>query len=97
MYVVATPVLSVVTKAPNAPPPATLDGSAFAFAAEFGLDVLLYVSNLKPNALLRPPIPTAAPFNPVSPNTPGEKAKPIPSPPFPLPSYLLPKFTFPEK
>ncbi|MGW8054818.1 hypothetical protein ACWEYA_13565 [Staphylococcus shinii] len=40
MYVVATPLEFVVTNAPNAPPPATFDGSASALADELGLEVL---------------------------------------------------------
>ena len=37
--VVAIPFLSVLTKAPKAPPP-TLRGSAFALASDLGVDVL---------------------------------------------------------
>nr|WP_311766376.1 hypothetical protein [Staphylococcus capitis] len=60
---------------------------------------------MKPNAFFNPPIPTAAPSLPISPRLPGEKAKPIPSPPTiavsPVsslcPSYLLPRLTLPVK
>ncbi len=39
--VVAIPFLSVLTKAPKAPPPPpTLRGSAFALASDLGVDVL---------------------------------------------------------
>ena len=79
--VVAIPFLSVLTKAPKAPPPPTLRGSAFALASDLGVDVLWYVSNLKPKALFKPPIPTAAPSLPICPKGPGENAKPMPSPP----------------
>lgn len=79
--VVASPLLSVLTKAPKAPPLATLDGSALALASASGVEVLWYLSNLKSKALFKPPIPTAAPSLPIYPKAPGEKENPIPSPP----------------
>nr|WP_311766375.1 hypothetical protein [Staphylococcus capitis] len=38
--VVAIPLASVDTNAPNAPPPPTLDGSALALASPLGCEVL---------------------------------------------------------